>query len=110
MTEYYRDPVHLMRPLEEREMVGQPMTHYIYATGCTCYDRTGVTFPTPHIPKDFDAILRKHGVTKSIWKNQYGWSNQPEVLCFQATEEQAKAIDDEIGHHDGLMVKTCGWA
>ena len=81
------------------------MNYYLRATGSTCYDRTGLTFPNT-VPMDFQAILRKHDVVETEWKPEFGWSNQPDVLCFQATSEQARAIGEEFSFQSGIIVRT----
>ena len=57
--------------------------YYLKATQSVCYDRNyGITFPVT-IQLDFDSILIKHGATDISWQRQFGWSNQPMVICWQ---------------------------
>ena len=71
------------------------MKYYIKATGSVCYDKSGITFPLV-ISVDYVEILSRYQISDIIWENQYGWSNQPEVLCFSAEEENIKQLNEEI--------------
>ncbi len=69
--------------------------YYLKATGSVCYEKSGITFPLV-INVDYNEILSRYGATNLSWENQYGWSNQPEVLCFFAEEENIKKLNEEI--------------
>jgi len=66
--------------------------YYLKATGSVTYDRSGITFPLI-ISIDFDELLNKCDATDIKWEEQYGWSNQPEVLTFWAEEVNIKQIN-----------------
>ncbi len=87
--------------------------YYIKATGSTCYDNTGVTFPHN---ESFQLQEEDMSAEKFVdelwgrnirWENQFGWENQPQVLTFEASEEDATAIGYDLPH--GLIVVECTW-
>jgi len=69
---------------------------YVKATGSVCYDARGVSFPERR-EIDWAEILGAARVRHWQWRNQFDWDNQPEVLCFEGTDEQARAVDDALG-------------
>ena len=71
------------------------MKYYLKATGSVCYDNSGITFPLI-ISVDYEEILSRFQISNISWENQYGWSNQPEVLTFWAEEENVKQLNTEI--------------
>jgi hypothetical protein len=81
------------------------MTHCLHAFGSVCYDETGVTFPDK-VPIDWASKLQMAGITRWEWRNELGQSNLPAVLCFQATDQQAKALDGLFPYSLGLIVRT----
>jgi len=56
--------------------------HYIKALGATCYGKTGM------VGKTFD-WRRMPGIRNPRWANQFGWSNQPQVLTFNLVDKAA---------------------
>jgi len=83
------------------------MRYYLKATGSTCYDSSGVTFPVV-AAVDFEDILTSAGATNLEWINQFGWSNQPAVLCF-SLDNPSKTFLDMIqlvidSYHVGIVV------
>ena len=80
--------------------------YYVRATGSTCYDKTGITFPEK-VSIDFDSLLED---TKNVqWENQFGWSNQPKVITFHCTKSLADKIDSSFPFNYGLIVVDCDW-
>ena len=69
--------------------------YYIKATGSICYDETGIVFPS-QIALDFKDLLSQLKNPEIRWENQFGWFNQPLVLTFKASEEEAKAVRDKL--------------
>lgn len=68
--------------------------YYLRASGSNCYDKTGVTFPT-HQPMNIEDIIKSVCEKPNLrWANQFGWSNQPKVLTFNATEQEVKGLDE----------------
>lgn len=61
------------------------MKYYLKATGSTCYDETGITFPH-EIKYDLFNLVWARGATYVKWGKQFGWSNQPRVLTFRCDE------------------------
>lgn len=78
-----------------------PRQYYIRATGATCYDRTGVTFPVKE-PVDWDALLEGLKAPAPRWEREFGWDNQPEVLVFSATNEESDLVDERVFQHPAL--------
>ena len=69
--------------------------HYIRATGSVCYDQTGIVFPS-QIALDFKALLSQLKKPQVKWEKQFGWFNQPEVLTFRATHEEARELNGKL--------------
>ena len=69
------------------------MKYYIKATGSTCYDKTGITYPE-NKTIDLETLVNSHGGFNCVWQNQFGWSNQPQVLTFE--------MDDNSLDYQGL--------
>ena len=69
--------------------------YYLKGTGSVCYDKSGITFPLI-IKVDYAEILSRFQISDFTWEDQYGWSNQPEVLTFLAKEENIKKLNEEI--------------
>jgi hypothetical protein len=64
------------------------MKYYLKAGGDWCYDRNGLTFPLA-VPIPFEAIVREMFETADIrWECQFGWINQPEVLCIDVPDSR----------------------
>jgi len=61
------------------------MRFYLYATGSTCYDKSGITFPVKRVLA-LEALVIACGGTNVKWENQFEWSNLPEVLCFDCAD------------------------
>ena len=67
---------------------------YLKVTGSACYDTKGITFP-----KDFSnqvnlrELLENHGAKEIEFSNQFGWSNQPKVYCFEI-DASGKAVSN----------------
>lgn len=80
------------------------MTYYIKAMGSVCYDRTGVTFP--YRGGEFLSCnwMLDMGATSAWWERQFGWNNQPEVLCFKGANVNMDALEDALPM--GLIVST----
>lgn len=89
-----------------------PRQYYIRATGSTCYDQSGVTFPVKE-PVDWDVILEGLKDPAPRWESQFGWKNQPEVLVFTASPEESNIIDQRVFDHPALknraFVKRKNW-
>jgi hypothetical protein len=73
--------------------------YYIKATGSTCYDSSGITYPEKQ-PVNWLALL--FGTANRSWENNLGMSNQPKVITFDARSSVAKNIDLKLP--PGLMV------
>ena len=69
--------------------------YYIKATGSVCYDDTGIVFPS-HIALDFKDLLSPLKNPEMKWENQFGWFNQPLVLTFRASEEEARELNEKL--------------
>lgn len=65
------------------------MTFYLKPTGSTCYNRTGITFPAKK-RINFEKRLAAMGCKDFYWCNQFGWSNQPEVITFRSVPDLDK--------------------
>lgn len=66
--------------------------YYISASSSTCYDKSGITYPyvlAIDLAKLVKSIASKPATR---WAKQFGWYNQPQVLCFTATYHEAKDI------------------
>ena len=74
--------------------------YYLKATGSTCYNKTGITFPIC-IVIDLVKLLKSYGVTNIEWRRQFDWSNQPEVLTFNI--EYSKKLSSDV-YNFGLLV------
>lgn len=68
--------------------------YYLKPTGSTCYDPAGITYPEP-LPVNWSSIFWKI-VPRAVFCNQFGWSNQPQVLCFKAGDVQLKLIEKRL--------------
>lgn len=92
----------LRRRMEQKEKAepqqGNIKTWFVKAMGSFTYDKSGITYPG-HVPVNWNHILRNVGGKR--WANQFGWSNQPKVLVFEGTNDQAKQVGDELP--DGLL-------
>lgn len=80
---------------------------YIHATGSTCYNMEGVTFP----PERAEGV-NWEGLIQDVvrgphcaWERRLGWLNQPHVLTFNATAQQAKEVEAKLPPH-GFLVLT----
>jgi len=69
--------------------------YYIRATGSVCYDPTGIIFPSK-IALDFTDLLSPLENAEVKWENQFGWCNQPLVLTFKGSENEAKDINEKL--------------
>ena len=69
------------------------MRYYIKATGSTCYDRTGITFPEKK-ELDLEGIVKNHGGYNLRWESQFGWTNQPDVLTFKALQNDLNPVKE----------------
>ena len=56
--------------------------YYIKALGSTCYGKTGMVGKTIN----WKAMP---GIRNPRWANQFGWSNQPQVLTFNLVDKSA---------------------
>ncbi len=65
------------------------MKYYLKALGSVCYNKDGITFPEKH-PLDFNSLAKALLPPKYYWQRQFGWTNQPEVLIFDASKAQAE--------------------
>jgi hypothetical protein len=81
---------------DDIKQVIETKRYYIHATGSTCYDRTGVTYPQPHKAIDFNKLVKSCGGQWLRWQRKFGWHNQPDVLTFAATEREAQKIQAEL--------------
>jgi hypothetical protein len=86
--------------------------YIVYATGCTCYDSFGVSFPTRIYFTNFsgelstleDTINGIIGRDTCYWERK--WSNQPETLIFSGVNKAKLAlIKDYVACYPGLMIK-----
>jgi hypothetical protein len=82
---------------------------YIKATASACYDKSGLTFPKT-IQYCLETAVKAQGAKQVRWALQHGWSNQPKVLCFNATIEQAAHIHvklaKEVGNYFVVIPKS----
>ena len=69
--------------------------YYLKAICSVCYGKSGITFPLI-ISVDYEEVLSRYKISDLTWENQYGWSNQPEVLTFSAEEENIKLLNEEL--------------
>lgn len=82
-----------------------PKRRYIRATGSTGYDKTGITFPVQE-PVDWEVLLAGLKRPNPTWEHEHGWENQPEVLVFTASDEEARMVDERITEHPALRMRT----
>ena len=66
--------------------------YFIKNIGTVCYDEQGITFPG-RIPIKLYDLMSNLRFAQPLWECQYGWSNQPRVLSFLATNQEVKAIE-----------------
>jgi len=89
-----------------------PRQRYIRATGSACYDETGITFPVKEAIS-FDHILEGLKDPRPRWENEFGWQNQPKVLLFSASDEEARLVDERLDAHPAahgrLLVLLKDW-
>lgn len=77
--------------------------HFIYATGDTCYDESGITFPVQQEQAvDWDEILSGLKNPAPRWETQYDWLNQPKVLVFSASPDEVRLVIDRVDAHPAL--------
>ena len=76
-------------------MPKQICEYYIKATGATCYDETGITWPVQEVV-DWGHILRFCRPSCMHMEHIYGHENCPEVLVFQASPYEIKLVDEEL--------------
>ena len=88
------------------EMEGGEVEFYIRAYGSVCYDETGITFPS-EFPIDWEEVTA--GASDVRWEHQNGWSNQPKVVCFSATETLVRAIEKRLPRGGALGVIPKRW-
>lgn len=82
---------------------------YLKATGSTCYDETGITFPEKK-EIDLQLLLILAGAGLVRWERQFGWSNQPKVLVFDYRNiDQLDALIEYKIYPLGLLVREY-WA
>jgi hypothetical protein len=73
--------------------------YYLKATGCTCYDGKGITFPEPKISAPIEDLAKIFFTQPTafgkryFWQAQFHWTNQPEVLCFDCEPDKAKLFE-----------------
>jgi len=84
---------------------------YIRAIGSTCYNETGLTWPTTE-QVDWDELLRGLKNPEPRWECEFGWGNQPPVLVFRATDDEVRVVDERIieealGYY--LLVRDRDW-
>lgn len=82
--------------------------YYLKAGGSVCYDDSGITYPVS-FNIDLETLLKLSGASEIKWMNQFGWDNQPEVLCFGffvTDEEHARmSMLADIVNHMGLYIR-----
>lgn len=80
--------------------------------GSTCYDASGITFPKKKT-LEIENIVTDHLGIDLKWSNQFGWSNQPEVITFQFVNDNRAALAhkllDETLNKFGLIVREQDW-
>ena len=54
--------------------------------------------------KKMKEVIKEVGGKNPRTSNKFGWSNQPSVLCFSATESQAKKIKRKLANELGFPV------
>lgn len=79
--------------------------YYIRATGSTCYDQSGITFPVKEAV-DWNALLEGLGNPRTKWEPEHGQSNLPPVLTFWANDEEVRLVDERIEQHPALRMRT----
>jgi hypothetical protein len=82
-----------------------PKQFYIRATGSTCYDQTGITFPIKD-PVDWYSLFAGLKDPSPRWENEFGWENQPEVLVFRATPEEVALVDQRMDALPSIRLRT----
>ena len=56
----------------------------------------------PYNKEEYVKALESAGATEIIIENQYGWSNQPEVVCFDGiTKDDAETVLNRLKPFDG---------
>jgi len=82
------------------------MKFYIKATGSVCYGRSGITYPVPEVDSDMTPrdYVEWQGGENVTWERQYGWENQPEVLCFEGSQLDARNVEAFLPR--GLLVSA----
>lgn len=93
-------------------------TYYIKATGSTCYNRTGITYPESirfvhHASKYLATIVSAIiGQGDTYWGHIYDLDNTPEILFFdlnQYNEHRLDAVKSFIEKYPGLIVLEKNW-
>jgi hypothetical protein len=54
---------------------------YVKALGTICYDATGLTYPE-ELRIDLVKLAKLSDASEIHWENQFGWADQPQVLCM----------------------------
>lgn len=82
--------------------------YYLHAMGSICYDNTGITFPE-QLDFNLTQLAKLAGASEVHWERQFGWNNQPEVLCFGyfVTDDQQIYLSmlQTIVRPMGLLIK-----
>lgn len=96
------------------------MRYYIKATGSTCYDNTGLTYPIVYNPNEknsqkFDSwvrIVMDYNATVA-WENLYHYSNLPKVIVITISDRNVEFINtlkhkiNDCGLGNYILVKEC---
>jgi hypothetical protein len=82
--------------------------YYIKALSCVCYDKTGITFPDKY-ELDLTTALKTCNCKNIRWAKQFGWKNQPRVLCFDVNEKDVNLINKSIQSWENGLLVTEKW-
>ena len=74
---------------------------FLKATGSTCYDEMGITYPMT-IKIKLDLFVQSLGGTKTYWANEF--NNLPKILLFNALPADVVVMNSLV-YKFGLIVK-----
>lgn len=83
--------------------------YYIKATGSTCYDKSGLTYPNK-LTIDLEQLVKLGDASEVHWEPHLNLDNLPEVLCFGywVTEDQYDTMTmvSDIIYPMGLIIAS----
>ena len=85
--------------------------YYLKAIGSCCYNKQGVTSPPSIEYFPIERIAKVFFGKNHSWCRQFGWSNQPQVLCFTSDEHTAGLFEKVMNaFYRGFIVLERDWA